>query len=222
MKQIHMCASIFLSVKWNIGRIFKVPFEMRKARSITHSPRYWLITHSASRSVLVIYPFNPSHLQSSAILLHTDAYVNILTDFKELVVASALYLLLGDVSALVGFLDFITFLRYVMVQKSDEVKKKAVPAARPLIVLSYNRLTSSSFPLSTFGFPLYLIEPEPVVLAFNRVSALHLMSPEPPTVAVDLSVVRFWASMSLEPCRLYEAFEASPDSSKSPLPVRAA
>ena len=67
MKQIQMCASILLSVKWNIGRISKVPFEIRKARSTTHSPWYWFITRSVSRSVLVIYPFNPSHLQSSAI-----------------------------------------------------------------------------------------------------------------------------------------------------------
>ena len=67
MKQMQICASILLSVKWNIGRISKVPFEMRKARSTTQSPWYWSITRSASRSVLVIYPFNPSHLQSSAI-----------------------------------------------------------------------------------------------------------------------------------------------------------
>ena len=67
MKQMQMCASILLSVKWNIGRISKVPFEIRKARSTTHSPWYWSITRSASRSVLVRYPFNPSHLQSSAI-----------------------------------------------------------------------------------------------------------------------------------------------------------
>ena len=67
MKQIQMCASILLSVKWNIGCISKVPFEIRKARSTTHSPWYWFITRSVSRSVLVIYPFNPYHLQSSAI-----------------------------------------------------------------------------------------------------------------------------------------------------------
>ena len=55
-----MCASILLSVKWNIGRISKVPFEIRKARSTTHSPWYWFITRSVSKSVLVIYPFNPT------------------------------------------------------------------------------------------------------------------------------------------------------------------
>ena len=38
MKQIHMCASILLSVKWNIGRISKVLLEIRKARSTTHNP----------------------------------------------------------------------------------------------------------------------------------------------------------------------------------------
>lgn len=51
MKQIQLCASILLSVKWNIGRISKVPFEIRKARSTTHSPWYWSITRSASKSV---------------------------------------------------------------------------------------------------------------------------------------------------------------------------
>ena len=67
MEQIQMCASILLSVKWNIGCISKVPFEIRKTRSTTHSPWYWFITRSVSRSVLMIYPFNPYHLQSSAI-----------------------------------------------------------------------------------------------------------------------------------------------------------
>lgn len=36
-------------------------------------------------------------------LLLAYAYINILADFKELVVTSAVYLLLDDVSALVGF-----------------------------------------------------------------------------------------------------------------------
>lgn len=94
-----MCASILLSVKWNIGRISKVPLEIRKARSTTHSPWYWSITSSAARSVLVIYPFKPSHLQSSAIFSSL-----MLTSISLLIsITSAVYLLLGDVSALVGF-----------------------------------------------------------------------------------------------------------------------
>lgn len=36
-------------------------------------------------------------------LLLAYAYINILANFKELVVTSSIYLLLGDVSALIGF-----------------------------------------------------------------------------------------------------------------------
>lgn len=37
-KQMQIWASILHSVKWNIGRISNVPFDMRKARSTTHNP----------------------------------------------------------------------------------------------------------------------------------------------------------------------------------------
>ena len=33
MKQVHTCASILLSVKWNMGYISNVPFEILKTRS---------------------------------------------------------------------------------------------------------------------------------------------------------------------------------------------
>ena len=67
-KHMQTCASILLSVKWNIGRMSNAPFEILKALSTTQSPRYSAMTSPASSAVFVIYPFNPSHLLSSAIL----------------------------------------------------------------------------------------------------------------------------------------------------------
>ena len=40
MKHMQTCASILRSVKWNIGRISRVPFETRNARPTTQSPWY--------------------------------------------------------------------------------------------------------------------------------------------------------------------------------------
>ena len=50
---MHTCDSMRLSVKWNIGRISNVPFEIRKALSATQSPLYKSITFDGVKSVLV-------------------------------------------------------------------------------------------------------------------------------------------------------------------------
>ena len=55
MKQMQTCASIRLSVKWNIGLISKLPLLILKStRSTTHNPVYCFMTSSPLKSVLVM------------------------------------------------------------------------------------------------------------------------------------------------------------------------
>ena len=54
MKQMQTCASIRLSVKWNIGLISKLPLLILKARSTTYNPVYCFMTSSPLKSVLVM------------------------------------------------------------------------------------------------------------------------------------------------------------------------
>jgi hypothetical protein len=61
-------ASIRFSVKWNIGLVSIVPLDILKARSTTHRPLYCATTSLGVGSVLVTYPFMPSHFSSSFIL----------------------------------------------------------------------------------------------------------------------------------------------------------
>ena len=50
-----------------MGRISRLPLLILNARSTTHKPWYCSMTSLAGRSVLVTYPFKPSHRSSSAI-----------------------------------------------------------------------------------------------------------------------------------------------------------
>ena len=120
-------------VKWNIGRISIFDFAIRMALSTCHRLWYAEWTSSAGMSVLVRYPFSPSHLSSASSFVVIADHLNVSIHLQELVITSLVYVAFRKRTTSVCF-----FRQYIPFTCCGHL-------VRSVVRISHQQLTSVTF-----------------------------------------------------------------------------